>query len=271
MTLTINTEHGRETGADRRSSPSTARANAEAALIVQRLLTTPATQRQLAEEYGCSKYTIYTILKAGSTVTERRAAHVGKIGTKFLPGQEPWNKGVKGLHLSPATEFKQGVLRGQAARNWKATGFIAVRSDRNGQQSRWIKVRDDGPPRYRWAPYARSLWEREHGPVPHGHFIAHDDNDSMNDSLENLICITREDLTLRLRQRPDAMKKWRRSIAKANAKRFAVQRQLKEAKPTMPTKENPGQARMILDLPSLRTRGGQMAAKFVASLDDRAA
>jgi hypothetical protein len=57
-------------------------------------------------------------------------------------------------------------------------------------RSRFIKVRDDGPSQNRYIPLARWLWERDHGPVPAGRFVAHADGDAMNDSLANLVLTT---------------------------------------------------------------------------------
>ena len=37
-------------------------------------------------------------------------AGIGNKNMKFTKGQIPWNKGVKGIHLSPQTEFKKGEV-----------------------------------------------------------------------------------------------------------------------------------------------------------------
>ena len=57
--------------------------------------------------------------------------------TSFKSGHEPWNKGLRGIHLSPATEFKPGEHReaatefkpGQAAgeANFRWSGGLGAR------------------------------------------------------------------------------------------------------------------------------------------------
>jgi len=34
---------------------------------------------------------------------------MSQLDGRFEPGQEPWNKGLKGIHLSPKSEWKKGV------------------------------------------------------------------------------------------------------------------------------------------------------------------
>ncbi len=42
---------------------------------------------------------------------------------QFEKGHIPWNKGIKGLHLSPSTEFKKGHLPA----NTKYDGCLSLR------------------------------------------------------------------------------------------------------------------------------------------------
>lgn len=47
---------------------------------------------------------------------------------KFKPKQEPWNKGLKGTHFSPSTEFKKGEVANEKHPQWKGEkpGYFAV-------------------------------------------------------------------------------------------------------------------------------------------------
>ena len=132
--------------------------------------------------------------------------------TGFQPGSAPWNTGLKGWCPpgSRATQFKPGTLRGKAARSWRPVGTIVTRTEaprawylRSEEfrathanvfarypRRRFIKIRDDGPPQNRYVPLARWLWERDHGPVPAGKFVAHFDGNTMNDDPKNLVLIT---------------------------------------------------------------------------------
>ena len=37
----------------------------------------------------------------------------------FKKGNNPWNKGLKGIHLSPASEFKEGQFDKEKHPSWK--------------------------------------------------------------------------------------------------------------------------------------------------------
>ena len=124
---------------------------------------------------------------------------------EFKRGHRPWNKDLKGIRLSPATEFQPGCLRGRAARNYRRVGWVTRRAGRpirkslpgrrrKGKPYNFIKVRDDGPPQKRWVPLARYNWEQQHGPVPAGHVVVHRTADTLDDSLTNLILIERRQL-----------------------------------------------------------------------------
>ena len=138
----------------------------------------------------------------------------GGVKTRFKRGHETWDKGLKGIHFSPQSEFKKGgPLRGSAARKWRPVGAVTVRYDtlfhwqkkrrykngesRKGKPRRWIKVRDDGPPQNRWIPYARYLWEKRNGPVPNGYIVVHKDGNQMHDVIDNLILVDRTGHILR--------------------------------------------------------------------------
>lgn len=89
-------------------------------------------------------------------------------GGRFVPGQTPWNKGMKGLLLSPATTFKPGVLQGRAAQLVAPLGSYRVNGDGYLDQ----KISDKpGPQHHRWRAVHRIVWERAHGQVPAGHAV----------------------------------------------------------------------------------------------------
>src|SRR5262249_36767458 len=49
----------------------------------------------------------------------------------------------------------------------------------------------------------REIWKAAHGPIPEGHFIHHRDGNPLNNSLENLECISRAGHTQEHQQRGD--------------------------------------------------------------------
>lgn len=101
----------------------------------------------------------------------------------FVAGNSPWNKDLKGIHLSPASEFVKGCASNKAS----PLGAETIRFDKSGQPRAYVKI---GSPSH-WRQRAVVVWEAENGPLPSGHVIHHKDRDPMNDSIENLQCLTR--------------------------------------------------------------------------------
>jgi hypothetical protein len=89
--------------------------------------------------------------------------------SRFKPGHTTWNKGKKGLQLSPHTQFKPGRPAHEAS-NYVPIGTLRVSKD--GYLER--KVSDDPTvaPVRRWRGVHRLIWEAAHGPIPSGHVVA---------------------------------------------------------------------------------------------------
>ena len=103
--------------------------------------------------------------------------------TMFAKGHTPWNKDTRGIHLSPATEFKIG----RRSPNILRVGTIRQRRDKNGKARNYIKVRE-----HRWVESARHLWEITYGWIS-GDVVHHLDGNSLNDELDNLLAMPRCD------------------------------------------------------------------------------
>lgn len=109
---------------------------------------------------------------------------------RFKKGQEPANKGTKGLHNvgGNKTSFKKG----QRPLNYKPVGTERV--DDEGYTL--IKVSDTGKWHQRWKHKHRVLWEKENGKIPHNHVLIFADGDKSNTSLDNLILVSRKQLAM---------------------------------------------------------------------------
>lgn len=104
---------------------------------------------------------------------------------QFSRGRATWNKGMDGLRVSPATEFKKG----QRGITYMPIGAERKRLDKITKTPRiWVKVAD-GP--RGWKLRAVLVWERQNGPVSAGKVIHHCDHNSLNDAIENLSALTR--------------------------------------------------------------------------------
>ena len=109
---------------------------------------------------------------------------------RFFKGLIPWNKGKKGIHLSPNTQFKKGQFVGQEHPSWKG-GVQRMKNDcvyiytGNGKRER----------------RPRLVWEAHYGEIPKGYLISHKDGDRYNDNIENLELITRAELLKRNRSK----------------------------------------------------------------------
>ncbi len=103
--------------------------------------------------------------------------------SSFKPGQRPWNANLKGIHLSPDSEFKKGRKPDEPI----PVGSVRIRTERRGVKRAYIKV---GEPN-RWKLRAVLVWETAKGSVPKGSTVHHKDRNTINDDIENLVCLTR--------------------------------------------------------------------------------
>lgn len=101
----------------------------------------------------------------------------------FPRGHIPWNKNLRGLHLSPATEF----VRGQRAHNKLPVGSTRIRTHRGETPRAWIKVAEPNT----WRPRAIVVWEKGNGPLPRGWIVHHRNRQSLDDRPSNLVALTR--------------------------------------------------------------------------------
>lgn len=112
---------------------------------------------------------------------EWRKSH--KAPGQFRRGDEPWNKGLKGMHLSRSTEFRKG----QRAINRAEIRAVRIRREGDSLKRAWVKVAEPNV----WKPRGHLVWEAAYGPLPRGMVLHYRDGDSMNDTLPNLMPMAR--------------------------------------------------------------------------------
>lgn len=106
--------------------------------------------------------------------------------TRFQPGSVPWNRGLKGIHLSPATEFQIG----RTSDNALPIGSVTIRRRQRDKKPRaWVKVAQPN----KWILRALLVWMTANGDIPSGYVVHHGDRDTLNDAIENLALLTRAD------------------------------------------------------------------------------
>ena len=101
----------------------------------------------------------------------------------FKPGSKPWNKGKKGIHLSPQTEFKKGVMSNKIM----PVGSVCIRKTKKGTLRSFIKISMPN----KWVVLAKKVWEDVYGEIPKGLFIHHIDRNQLNDNISNLSLVDR--------------------------------------------------------------------------------
>lgn len=177
---------------------------ADLATLRQGYATTPTAD--LARELGRTVKTVYqTAQRQGLHKSPDffAAGHGGRIqpgsnygsSGRFVTGQKPWNKGLKGFHpggRSTETQFKP-CRDPKEARNYAPIGSHRITKD--GILER--KMTDDRSlfPARRWTPVARLVWEAAHGPIPDKHIIVFKPGMKTADpdliTVDRLECITR--------------------------------------------------------------------------------
>jgi len=109
-----------------------------------------------------------------------------KVGIKhrFPKGQQPWNKGTKGVCKGSSTSFKKGTI----PPNTLYDGAISIRRDSKGIPYRHIRLAQG-----KWELLHRHIWEQANGPVPEGHVVKFKDGNQENCALENVYLCTRQE------------------------------------------------------------------------------
>ena len=101
--------------------------------------------------------------------------------TKFKKGFTPWNKGIK-TGLKPTNGFKKGFSP------WHTRELYSERLDKDG----YILIKIAKP--NKWVRKHRWIYEQKFGAIPENCVILFADGDKSNLSIENLICVTRNEL-----------------------------------------------------------------------------
>ena len=144
-------------------------------------VTPQKTYKEITELFN-NKFNLDTTVETMKGLLSRKKIHTGTLG-RFKKGSIPWNKGKKGYVGANRTSFKKG----HKPKNWKP-----VRSERiNTEGYTLIKIAE---PR-KWALKHRIIWEEHYKKkIPRGSVIIFADSDKSNLSIENLICVTRNEL-----------------------------------------------------------------------------
>lgn len=133
-----------------------------------------------ARQLGVKKSEAFYRSPAANRLDGVRGAH-----TRFVPGQRPWNAGMKGFDAggrSHETRFQKG----QRGNKWVPIGTARYSKDGYLQ----VKIQDTGYPPADWEFLHRLVYEHYVGPVPCGHIVRFRDGDKRNFALENLECIS---------------------------------------------------------------------------------
>ena len=163
------------------------------------------TAEEVAKAIGCSTRRVYNkvhqlglkkseAFKASdkSKRIQRGKQSPAMIASRFKPGQESWNKGIKGVtgvqDACRATQFKKG-RPAHEARNYQPIGSERVSKD--GYLERKVTDNPDIYPARRWVPVQRLVWEAANGKIPHGHIVRFKNGDKLDNRLENLECISK--------------------------------------------------------------------------------
>ena len=148
--------------------------------------------------------------------------------TRIKPGATPWNKGVKGSTGTQdgcrATQFRPGRSPAEAA-NYKPIGSFRITKDGYLEQ----KVTDDQSvvPARRWVALHRLVWERVHGPVPHGHIVVFRPGMATTEpdlvTIDRVECISRRENMMR-----NTYHRYGEEVAKLIQLRGAITRQIRK-------------------------------------------
>lgn len=145
-----------------------------------------------------------------------RPDHPGKT-TQFKKGQTSWNKGKKGLRF--AGSEKGYFQKGHTPHNSVPVGTESVIQG-------YVKVKIAEP--NVWERKQRLIWKQNFGEIPENHRIIFKDGNPLNFALENLECLSVEDIARRnsIHNLPDDLKKTIQTLGQLKRK---INRRIKNA------------------------------------------
>ena len=112
-----------------------------------------------------------------------------KQESQIQAGSIPANKGLKqtewmsrkAINKSKVSRFKAGQL----PHNTKSDMAVTIREDKRGVQYKHIRIAVG-----KWTPLHRYNWMQVNGPIPPKMKLTFKDGDTMNCSVENILCMT---------------------------------------------------------------------------------
>ena len=149
-------------------------------------VTPQKTYKEITELFN-NKFNLDTTVEIIKSLLSRKKICTETRGCLYKKGSIPWNKGKKGYMGANKTSFKKG----HKPKNWRPIG--SERVDAEGYTL--IKVSNEGCKHKMWALKHRIVWEQHHKKkIPRGSVIIFADGDKSNLNIENLICVTRNEL-----------------------------------------------------------------------------
>ena len=139
-------------------------------------------RKSLAEKVNTIFGTIYSTDQI-SSLCKRKKWNTGRTGC-FQKGSIPPNKGTKGLTSANKTSFKKG----QVTWNKKPIGY-----ERTCSKDGYILIKTGEPNIFNLKH--RVVWEKANGLIAEGHVVAFKNQDRTDCRLENLILMSRSEMT----------------------------------------------------------------------------
>lgn len=183
------------------------------------LYATESTASEIAEHLGRTRAAVKCRV---NTIGLRKPEGMANIG-RFVKGGTSWNKG---RHFDPGgrsveTRFKPG----NRPHTWNPIGHVRTTAD--GYLER--KLTDTGCTRRDYVGLHILLWREHHGEIPRGHAIVFRNGDKTDIRIENLECVTRQELMRRNSYHTNYPKPVRRLIQLRGAITRQINKRTKEA------------------------------------------
>lgn len=113
---------------------------------------------------------------------ELQIFHIAPIKGRFVEGNIPWNKGLKGSKYSG---FQ--LPPGKDHPRYMEIGTIILRTNKNGSYY-YIKIAEN-----KFEKYHRYIWESVNGTIPKGICIVFKNYNTLDCSIDNLMAVTRSE------------------------------------------------------------------------------